>query len=57
MTDRTVIALCVIALLLMMIFTWILPSSCEARAYNRLTDGNATTWDAMFVQLRVQGSE
>ena len=27
----------------------------EAAAYNRLTGGNATTWDALFVELRVDG--
>ena len=26
----------------------------EARSYNRLTGSEVTTWDAMFVDLRVQ---
>lgn len=34
--------------------TWVLPSYFEAKAYNRLTGASATTWDAMWVQLRVQ---
>lgn len=30
--------------------------SCqESRTYNRLTGANTTTWDAMWVELRVQG--
>lgn len=37
--------------------TWITTSFFEARAYNRLTGGSATTLDAMFTQLRVVGDE
>lgn len=33
---------------------WIVKSYFEARAYNRLTGAHATTWDAMWVELRVQ---
>ena len=33
---------------------WVGMSYAEARAFNRLTGKNATTLDAMFVQLRVQ---
>jgi hypothetical protein len=29
----------------------------EARAFNRLTGGTATYWDAVWVDLRVMGSE
>lgn len=36
---------------------WIGKSHMEARAYNRLTGGNATTLDAMFAELRVNGTE
>ncbi|KKN88307.1 hypothetical protein LCGC14_0248690 [marine sediment metagenome] len=39
------------------ILLWIAFSWIEARQYNRLTGGNATTLDAMFIQLRVQGKE
>lgn len=31
-----------------------LPNDVEARAFNRVTGGNVSTWDAMFVSLRVQ---
>jgi len=33
---------------------WIFSSSQEAAAYNRLTGSNVSTWDAMWVRLRVQ---
>lgn len=33
---------------------WVFSSSMEAKAYNRLTGAHATTWDAMWVELRVQ---
>jgi hypothetical protein len=28
----------------------------EAKSFNRLTGGNATYWDALFSELRVDGS-
>ncbi len=44
----------IVALLLLGPTWWIFSSSMEAKAYNRLTGAHATTWDAMWVQLRVQ---
>ncbi len=35
---------------------WVVRSSLEAQSYNRLTGADATTWEAMWVQLRVQGT-
>lgn len=35
----------------------IIKSHYEAETYNRLTGGTATTWDALWVQLRVMGKE
>lgn len=32
---------------------WVLPASIEARAYNRVTGSDVTTWEAMFLRLRV----
>lgn len=32
---------------------WVFSSSMEARTYNRLTDSDVTTWEAMWSQLRV----
>jgi hypothetical protein len=34
-------------------FIWVFKSSQEAAAYNRLTGKEVTTWDAMWVELRV----
>jgi hypothetical protein len=35
---------------------WVFSSAQEANAFNRLTGGHATTWDAMWAELRVQGA-
>lgn len=35
---------------------WVVPSYFEARAFERATGKSVSTWDAMFVQLRVEGS-
>lgn len=32
----------------------VVSSYLEARAYNRVTGKNVTTWDAMYLDLRVQ---
>lgn len=46
-----VIILLIVGLLL---FSWPICSYFEARAYNNITGKNVSTWDAMFVELRVQ---
>lgn len=33
---------------------WPVSSYFEARTYNKLTGAHTTTWDAMWVQLRIQ---
>jgi hypothetical protein len=35
---------------------WIAASHFESKAYNQITGANTTTWDAMWLELRVQGS-
>lgn len=35
---------------------WVGQSYFEAQSFNRLTGNNVSTWDAMFVSLRVQES-
>lgn len=35
---------------------WIASSYFESRTYNRLTGAQTTTWDAMWVELRVQNT-
>jgi uncharacterized membrane protein len=32
---------------------WIIGASMEAAAFNRVTSSEVTTWDAMWLQLRV----
>jgi len=34
---------------------WVVKSRFEADAYNRVTGSNVSTWQAMWVELRVQG--
>lgn len=34
---------------------WPIRSYFEARVYNKLTGASVTTWDAMWVELRVEG--
>lgn len=36
---------------------WLIRSHMEAKAYNRVTGANVTTWDAMWIELRVQGND
>lgn len=36
------------------IIGWIVSSAMEARAYNHVTGKNVSTWDAMWIELRVQ---
>lgn len=34
---------------------WVFQSNREAAAYNNATGSHVSTWDAMWVELRVQG--
>jgi len=45
-----------VIMVLLVIMVWVFLSAMESRTYNRLTGAKTTTVDAMFVQLRVQGS-
>lgn len=44
------------ALLAALSVVWVIESAMEARAYNRVTGQNVSTWDAMWIELRVQDS-
>jgi hypothetical protein len=33
---------------------WVIASHFEAQSYNRVTGSNVTTWEAMWIELRVQ---
>jgi hypothetical protein len=46
--------LMLVLLLAIAVFMWIVPSYFEASTYRKLTGANVTTWDAMWVELRVQ---
>ena len=41
-------------LILAMIVVWVTKSHFEAQAYNNVTGKNVSTWDAMWIELRVQ---
>jgi hypothetical protein len=49
-----VIAIGVILLVSVYIGLFVMRSSFEAAAYNRATGSNVSTWDAMWIELRVQ---
>ena len=44
----------VVVLILLVPGLWVFKSHMEARAYNRATGSHVSTWDAMWVDLRVQ---
>lgn len=47
---------CLFSLLLLFFFgPWITKSYFEAAAFNRATGKNVSTWDAMWIELRVEG--
>lgn len=43
-----------VVFVLLLVGGWVLKSSLEAEAYNHVTGKNVSTWDAMFLDLRVQ---
>ena len=50
-------AMLVIVLLFGCIFlAWVAQSYFEAQSYNRITGENVSTWDALWVELRIQAS-
>ncbi len=52
-SERHLAMLCS-GILVLFLLAWIGKSYFEAAAYNRLTGSSVSTWDAMFVELRVQ---
>ena len=55
-TGRAVLLYVVPLLLVLAIWVgvWVFKSAMEANAYNRVTNSDVSTWDAMFIELRVQ---
>lgn len=43
-----------VAVIAFIVGIWIFASYMEARSYNRVTGENVSTWDAMWIELRVQ---
>lgn len=43
-----------VAIVVVCVSWWVFRSSMEAAAYNRATGSNVSTWDAMWIELRVQ---
>ena len=54
--DIKLLAVTVILILALGGVWWVGGSFFEARTYNRLTGSQVTTFDAMWVQLRVQAA-
>ena len=52
--GRKEIAVYVVIVLALVILLWVVPAYFEAKAYNRVTGENVSTWDAMWIELRVQ---
>jgi hypothetical protein len=54
-SRQTKFALLVLAGVVLLVFLVVLGCAyMEARTYNKLTGAHVTTWDAMWVDLRVQ---
>lgn len=57
--TRAIGCLAVIAAVIFAVIVYALvwfPAQMESRTYNRLTGAETTTWDALWVELRVQDS-
>lgn len=57
--DLKALLMPVILLIFFVVFGlshWVVRSYFEAQAYNRITGSNVSTWDAMYVELRVEGN-
>ncbi len=52
--DLIITVSVVIAVIVIALSFWIFTSAMEANAYNRATGSNVSTWDAMWIELRVQ---
>jgi uncharacterized membrane protein YhfC len=46
--------LAALAVLSLPIGAWVFASRMEAAAFNQVTGGHVTTWQAMWIELRVQ---
>jgi hypothetical protein len=53
-TSILIVAVVVLAMIVLTATVWVAGSHFEARAFNRVTGKDVTTWEAMFIELRVQ---
>ncbi len=51
---KTFDLLCLLVVIAAVLAFWIGSSAMEASAYRRITGKKVSTWDAMWVELRVQ---
>lgn len=51
--QMVVTSVLLIAIIFISVGGWVTKSHFEAKTYSRLTGRQVTTWDAMWVQLRV----
>jgi len=49
-----VYGIAIVAVIVLSLVVWAISSKMEAEAYNRVTGENVSTWDAMWIELRVQ---
>lgn len=54
MKEQILGALVFIGLLSPLVGIWVIGSFFESRTFNRITGAHTTTWDAMWLELRVQ---
>ena len=52
--EEKAIGIVVLSLILFLLVGWIFTSKMEANAFNRVTGKSVSTFDAMFIELRVQ---
>jgi hypothetical protein len=51
---RLLVAIVFVGAVLLLLGFWVVSSYLEARSFERITGRHVSTWDAMFVELRVQ---
>ena len=59
MSEKTDLSGCwaiagTLTILVLVAALYVIKSAHEAKTFNRLTGSNVTTWDALWVELRVQ---
>lgn len=54
--DKARVVVILLAIPIFLCCFWILPSYFEAKTFSRLTGKSVSTWDAMWVELRIEGT-